>query len=216
MEKSKVLDKLATNLGKSGDDANIALALDLCAHGTKEDMDALIEGLQGKNKAIASDCIKVLYEIGYRDPERIAGYAETFITLLSSRNNRLVWGSMIALGTVAALNPDTVYAHIDTVVQAYRNGSVITRDNSIRVFAALCKAKPAYHENIFPLIIEHLRTCRAKEVPQHAERAFVCIDASSAQVFIQILENRSPQLTQSQQKRVDTLIKNAKKLSVLT
>jgi hypothetical protein len=38
----------------------------------------------------------MLNEIGYLDPEWIAGHAQEFIELLNSKNNRLVWGGMIA------------------------------------------------------------------------------------------------------------------------
>ena len=35
-----------------------------------------------KNTSVASDCLKVLYEIGYIKPELIEAYADTFLQLL--------------------------------------------------------------------------------------------------------------------------------------
>jgi hypothetical protein len=66
--------------------------------------------LWDKNKNIQSDCLKVLYEIGYLAPDLIAGYAGDFLKLLKDRNNRLVWGAMIGLATVADLRADEVWA----------------------------------------------------------------------------------------------------------
>jgi hypothetical protein len=43
----------------------------------------------------------VLYELGYLAPELIADYVGDFIKLLKHENNRIDWGGMIALSTVA-------------------------------------------------------------------------------------------------------------------
>ena len=56
-----------------------------------------------KTAKIASDCIKTLYEVGYLKPELIAPYVGDFLKLIKSRENRLVWGGMLALSTIAAL-----------------------------------------------------------------------------------------------------------------
>ncbi|NUQ06049.1 MAG: hypothetical protein HUU31_19320 [Anaerolineae bacterium] len=43
----------------------------------------------------------MLYEIGYAVPDLIADYAADFLALLGSRDNRMVWGGMTALGVIA-------------------------------------------------------------------------------------------------------------------
>lgn len=67
---------------------------------------AVIENLHNKDKKIQNDCIKVAYEIGELAPELVSGYASTFIQLLNSLNNRLVWGAMSALATIAYYSSD--------------------------------------------------------------------------------------------------------------
>jgi len=57
----------------------------------------------------------------------IVDHVEDFINLLKSRNNRLVWGGMIALGTVADLKPDVIFAHLTEIQKAINTGSVINR-----------------------------------------------------------------------------------------
>jgi len=96
---------------------------------------------------------------------------------------------------------------VDIIERAYKNGSVITVDNSISVFAELVKVDKKYEKKVFPIIIEHLRKCRPKEVAQHAERAFVCINKNNSEEFKETLLKRLNALTDSQKKRVEKLIK---------
>ena len=201
-----MLEKLASSLGRNDEEPNIALALALAKSRDANAIKEIIGGLSGTTE-IASDCIKVLYELGGRAPELISGYAEVFIKLLQSKNNRLVWGAMTALAEITALNPEAVNKHFDAVVAAYTRGSVITVDNSISVFAELAKAGKKYEKKAFPVIINHLENCRPKEVAQHAERACVCVHQGNAEVFRGILLKRYGSLTDAQKKRLDKLLK---------
>ncbi len=197
-----MIDKLASKLGRNDEDPNIALAIFLCTTNDKVAIKEIVGGLYSKDKAIANDCIKVLYEIGQREPLLIKDYSTDFINLLSSKNNRLVWGSMTALRFVAQTNADAVHKGLNQIIDAYRNGSVITIDNSVSVLAELCKANPTYMEEIFPFLMEHLTTCRIKEVPQHAERLSVCINEQNQAQFISVLEERSISMSPSQKSRI--------------
>ncbi len=167
-----MIEKLAYSLGRNDEEPNIELAKTKNKKGINE----IINGLNNPKEQIANDCIKVLYEIAEISPELISEYAGNFIQLLKSKNNRLVWGSMTALSKIVSFNPDEVFENLDIIVKAYKKGSVITVDNSISVFAELVKADKKYEKNVFPIIIEHLEKCRPKEVAQHSERAFVCIN----------------------------------------
>lgn len=56
-------------------------------------------------------------------------------------------------------------------------------------------------------IIDHLESCRPKELGQHSERAFVCVNETNASEFKAVLQKRRDQVTDAQKKRVDRLIK---------
>ena len=204
-----MINRIAYRLGRNDEAPNIALALQLCETKDGAAVEQIVAGLKDKQPQIANDCVKVLYEIGKRDPELIADYAADFLHLLISNNNRLVWGGMMALSKIVSLRPKEVFDNIQTVLGAYRNGSVITRDYSITVFAELSKADQKYEKVLYKKILDHLNSCRPKEVGQHAERAFVCVHPGNVQQFIAVLQNRED-LTESQKKRVDKLIKKAK------
>ena len=209
-----MFEQLAYSLGRNDETPNIELAIRLSENEDAARIHEIVSGLTHKNQAIANDCIKVLYEIGDRKPKLIAEYVDDFVSLLSSKNNRLVWGGMTALATIADLNPDAVYTNVDRILSAYHHGSVITVDKSITVFAKLCKVNRAYMERLFPLLIDHLKKCRAKEVPQHAERAAICVDKMNMNIFIEALAARKEELSDLQKARIEKFVRAlGKKLS---
>lgn len=203
----KMIEKLAYSIGRKDEEPNIELALELITTNDYNGIKEIVDGLNNPTEQIANDCIKVLYEIGERKPELISEYALVFVRLLKSVNNRLVWGAMTALSAIASIAPQEIYDNLETVIKAYENGSVITIDNSISVFAKLAKAGAKYEKKVFPIIIKHLETCRPKEVAQHSERAFVCITNNNSEVFRKTLIKRCSILTDSQKKRVEKLLK---------
>lgn len=202
-----IIDRLACRQDRNDEKLNIELARYLCSCDDFDGVAEIIAGFKGKDKAVANDCIKVLYEAGKIKPELIAKYADDFLLFLNSKNNRLAWGSMIALASITQLVPEVIFANLHTVVSAYESGSVITVDNSISVFAKLCKADARYSEKVLPILTEHLRKCRPKDMAQHAERASLCFNPGNADIFKDILEKRAPFLTLSQQQRVKKLLK---------
>jgi hypothetical protein len=202
-----MLEKLACNLGRKDEEPNIELAVELCNAKNIKGIKEIVGGLASDEEKIANGCIKVLYEIGEREPQLIADYVFDFIQLLKSGNNRLIWGGMTALSKIASIKPHEIYKNIDIVLRAYEKGSVITVDNSISVFAELAKADTKYEKPMFARIIKHLETCRPKEVAQHAERAFVCVKKKNAGEFLAVLKKRRELLTNIQKKRIDKLVK---------
>jgi hypothetical protein len=201
-----MLEKLTYSLGRSDEEPNVALARELAKTKNKEGIREIIGGLNNPKEQIANDCIKVLYEIAEISPELVSKYVGNFIQSLRSKNNRLVWGSMTALSKIVSLNPEEVFKNLAVVLKAYENGSVITVDNSISVLAELAKADKKYEKKVFPIIIGHLDKCRPKEVGQHAERAFICINKNNSQKFKETLLKRRKSLTDAQKKRVDKLL----------
>ena len=208
-----MIEKLACKLGRNDEIPNIELAEYLCRQKDAAGIAEIVDGFKGGDKAVANDCIKVLYEIGGRDPELVSEYTYDFISCLHSKNNRLAWGAMTALAAIAEHAPEAIFEKLHLILSAYENGSVITVDNSISVLAKLCKADKSYAETVLPIIIKHLQKCRPKEVAQHAERASVCFSGENAPGFIEVLENRVSYLTPPQQNRVNKLLKKLQGLN---
>jgi len=202
-----MIDKLACKQGRNDEAPNIELAEELCRNNDTTGIKEIVDGFINSEKAVANDCIKVLYEVGERKPELITDYVDEFVYRLRSKNNRLAWGSMTALAKIVECAPKPVFEKLSLIIAAYEGGSVITVDNSISVFAGLCKADESYAKEVLPILINHLQKCKPKEVPQHAERASVCFNSGNAGAFVEVLEKRLPHLAPAGQARVKKLLK---------
>lgn len=206
-----MLEKTAFGLERNDEEPNIALAEELCRDRNLAGIAEIAAGLDSKKPRLANDCIKVLYEIGARNPELIADDTEKFLSLLRSPNNRLVWGGMTALTYVTHLRPQIVFSSLELVLEALEHGSVITKDNAVSVLAELARTNFHYAETVFPILLSHLAACRPKEIPQHAERISVCIGRENLSPFVDLLESRKADLSPAQAKRMDRIFEKLRK-----
>ena len=205
-----VLDRLASAQGRRDDVPNQELARELAETRDEAAIRELVAHLQDRDRHIQSDCIKTLYEIGYLAPELIAPYAEEFLVLLRSRNNRMVWGGMIALATIAALRAPFLFDHRQEMQRAIEKGSVITVDRGIRALATVAAQDDAYRRELFPYLLEHLRACRPKDLPGRAEAVLAAVDGAHRDAFIAVLEQRVPDMRPTQAKRLHKAIAMAR------
>ena len=204
-----VIDKLAHSLGRRDEVPNQELARELAAKKDKKGISEIAENLWNKDKNIQADCIKVLYEVGYIEPNLIADYADEFVKCLRNKNNRLAWGGMTALAEVAKANPDAVFKNLDAIKKAKETGSVITVDNAISTLAWTAAGSKKYNDTIFPYLLKHLSSCRPKEVPQHSEKTMPAVNTSNKADFIKVLEKRTEDLSGGGLTRVKKVIKQA-------
>jgi len=177
--------------------------------GTRRASATSARNLWNNDRNIQADCIKVLYEVGYIEPALIAPYVDDFLKLIKSKNNRLVWGSMIALATVAALKPDAIFGHRGEIQQVMKTGSVITVDSGVLALARAASQNAKYRNAMFPFLMDHLKTCRPKDVPQHSEKILVAVDASNKGPFVAALRGRLDELSSGGLARVRKVIRQA-------
>jgi len=201
-----VLDQLASSQDRRDEQPNQALAKHLHKTRDRVNIQELVDHLHDKDKAIQSDCIKVLYEIGYLDPLLIAEHWKVFLDLLQNKNNRLKWGGMIALATIAQLRAEELFLQRRLIAAALQTGSVILQDNAVKVLSVIASVKDEYRLEILPILLQHLEKCRAKDVPQHAESALMAINTGYLSQFVALLESRMQEMTDSQAKRLRKLI----------
>lgn len=204
-----VLQRLAHSLDRRDEAPNQELARELAARKDEKGIREIAENLWNRDRNIQSDCIKVLYEIGFIEPRLISEYADDFVKCIKSKNNRLVWGGMTALAEVAKVDPETVFKHLDVIKKAKETGSVITVDNAVSTLAYVAAGDRKYNEAIFPDLLEHLSRCRPKEVPQHSEKTLPAVNGSNKAAFIKVLEKRMEDLSGAGLARVRKVIKQA-------
>ena len=201
-----ILEKLACVQGVRSDVPNQKLVRELASKNSSEEISEIAENLWNKDKAIQSNCIKVLYEIGYIKPELIAEYVNDFIKLLSSRNNRLVWGGMIALSTIAEIKYEEIFEFQDTLKNAIGKGSVITVDGGLKTLSKIAACGGKYNSVLFPYLIECLKNCRPKSVAQYSESISVAVTEENRTQFVKAVNERKEILSPLQLKRIEKLL----------
>lgn len=201
-----IITKLASSLGRRDETPNQQLAKQIVSENNKEAIRELVDMLNNKDKSIQNDCVKVLYEIGELRPELVSEYADTFISLLEHKNNRLQWGAMITLNTIALVVPEKVFSSISNILDAADNGSVITKDNAVKLLVKLCSIKE-YSEETFFLLNEQLLQSPPNQFPMYAELASTIVNNINCPLLIKTLESRLPQIEkESKRNRVEKVL----------
>jgi hypothetical protein len=204
-----VLPRIAFYLDRRDEVPNQELAAELARADNRLGIREIAGNLSNKNPNVRADCLKVLYEVGYIRPELIADHVEAILALLPEKNNRLVWGAMIALSTIAELKSAAIGRHSEDIMRIMENGSVITVDNGVKTLAGVASKEPRLRKTLLSYLFDHLKSCRPKDVPQHSEKTLVAVDRQSRAEFITILTSRLPELSKSQAKRVQKVISSA-------
>jgi hypothetical protein len=201
------LAQLATSLGRADELPNIALAERIVLDKDVPAVRELVEILNGKDKALKSDALKALYEVGYRSPELIAPFIAQFKNLLANPDNRLVWGAMCAIDGIATIKPDVVYMILPQIMAAVDRGTVITRDHAVKTLAKLA-AQERFARTAMPLLLEQLRTAPLNQLPMYAELASAVVLPQDTATMRAILETRLPELpNEAKKKRVEKALR---------
>ncbi len=205
------MEKLASSLNRRDELPNQALAQEIVQKEDVEAIQELVTNLSNK-KAIQNDCIKVLYEIGSQKPALITNYLDEFVKHLSSRNNRLQWGAMMALNAIANERPGEVHAMLPTILSASDGGSVITKDHAVNILIKLCSIE-GYADNAFSLLTEQLLKSPVNQLPMYAERALTIVNKDRRGLFVDTLGSRLGDIgAESKRKRVEQVKRKANKL----
>ena len=207
MEKVEIISRLASSLGRRDEEPNRELASKLVEAEDKQAVAILVECLVHKDKGIRHDSIKVLYEIGGEKPELIEPYHKSFVDLLQSKDNRMQWGGMAALATVATRYTETVYPHLNDILSAAGKGSVITRDGAVKILVCLYQSDK-HAEEVFHLIHEQLLVSPTNQLPMYAELVLPHIRSEHKEQLASCLESRLDEIEkESKRKRVVKVLK---------
>ena len=207
-----IIEKLASSIKRRDEVPNQELANAIVLSKNKNAIKELIENLSN-TKAIQNDCIKVLYEIGRQEPKLIANYYNEFIQHLGSKNNRLQWGAMTALGTITNERPQEIYEALPIILEATDKGSVITKDHAVTILIKLCTTK-RFADNAFTLLMELLLKSPTNQLPMYAERAIPIVTEKNKTHFVKTLTSRLDDIEkETKRKRVEKVIRKFTKHS---
>jgi len=201
------IEKIAFHLGRRDEDPNKELAALLAGEENQAGIAEISNYLWDKNTSIQSDCIAVMYHIGYLAPELISKYAPEFIKLLESKNNRMVWGAMIALATIAEDVPEEIWPHLDKIKTLIETGTVITNVWGVKTLINLSKAGSNYYQALIDELLKLQKECRSVDFAKRAEDMWEAIQPAHLDEYRKILLERKPTLSGAAQKRLERVIK---------
>jgi hypothetical protein len=201
------LQKIAFFQNRRDEVPNQELAKELATANDMAGIREIAGNLHNKNKNISSDCLKVMYEIGYLKPELIAPYAMDFLTLLESKDNRKVWGAMIALATIGDLQHMAIAPHIPEVIAVMRKGTLITTVWGVRLLAKVAARHPELRAAVTNEFAGILKSCLPRDVPTHLESMLPSLDEKNLSVLMPIVKGRIPEMTAAHQSRLKKVMK---------
>ena len=181
------------------------LAQDIAARGDLAAVAELADAVRSGSTRQANDAIKVLYEIGARNPELIAAQCPVFVEALRSSNNRKVWGAMSAIDTVAERRAATLVAELPAIIAAADKGSVIAKDHCNSILVKLARA--GYGDLAVPILVERLRSAAPNQFPTYAEAIAPVLTPEARPGFLAVLRDRvGSVLQESKRKRVEKIM----------
>jgi uncharacterized protein YfcZ (UPF0381/DUF406 family) len=202
-----VTNRLASSLNRRDEEPNTELAKEIAAAGNTAAVKELIENLHHKNKAVQSDSIKVIYEIGKLNPGLFTGYVKELVALLDTKNNRLQWGVMTAIDHITNDVPKAVYAALSKIISTADQGSVITNDHCVSILVKLSAIENC-QEVTLALLNERLLKSPVNQLPMYAEQALPVIDEKNKEGFIKTLIARLGDVEkESKRLRIEKVIK---------
>lgn len=206
-----VIDRLAGSLGRRDEVPNVELGKQIAAKNDKAAVKELVANLTNKNKAISHDCIKVLYEAGYIKPALLVPYTKEFLSLLDSKINRMQWGAMTALSSIAKEETAELYKALPKLIDTANKGSVITKDHCYNILLGLYADKK-YSDRIFPLMTEQLLKSPVNQLPKYAEDTLKVVSDKNRSVLHKTLSSRLNDVeTPAKKKRLEKVIKKLEK-----
>lgn len=204
-----LIDKLATSLNRRDEEPNKQLAQTIAATNDAAAVKELVALLRHKDKNIQSDVIKVLDETGALKPELVAPYTSELVKLLQHKNNRMVWGAMAALSALAPAVPAILYDNLAPILDAAAKGSVITKDQTVKILTTLA-GTPAYTDDCIALLLDQLKDAPVNQLPSYAESAATIATGNYKPEMARILTQRLPEVEQEPKRK--RLIKVLQKL----
>ena len=201
-----IADRLAGALDRRDEQPNVALAEEIASARDRTAVGELVELVRSGTTRQRNDAMKVLYEIGARDPELIGGHCPVFLEALGSKTNRQVWGAMSVLDTVAELRAEQIAAELPRIIAAADRGSVIAKDRCTSLLTKLARA--GYADKAVPILVERLKTAAPNQFPTYAEETASVVTPEVKPGLIETIRARLASMTQrAKRERMEKLLR---------
>ncbi len=209
-----IQDDFAFSLNKKDQGPNKALAERIVNNGGSEQLQELVDFFKTEpHKDLQKDAVLTMMYVAERSPEMLVPFVDLLLENFGSSINRVVWGSMIALGHLAHLVPDMMFTALPLIIEAMHKSTIVARDHGYRIMTKLYQTS-TYKEDMFFVLLEQIRLAPPNQLGQYAERLMEVLDISHKNKLIDALEERYIDLSNDHHKR--RLRKNLKKLNAMS
>jgi len=203
-----VEELILESIKRRDEKANIELAVLISTANDSKSVSKLFELLNNSKKEFQYDCIKTIYEIGARNPELISPHLNELLPYLKNKNNRLVWGAMTSISSVASMIPTKIFHVLPEIIDGSERGSVIAKDHAMKILRTLAEVKK-YQNEIIPLMLEQLQLAPDNQFPSYALLISEVIDELNSNHFVQIISDRIKTIeTESKIKTLNKILKS--------
>jgi len=203
---SSIIPELASRQNRRDEEPNKTLGKRLVESRDLDGIREAADNLNNDDRKIRIDCLAVLEQVGLLEPALIEDYLDDFYNLTLCDDNRLVWAAMINIALIADRKPEYILENFDEITKIIAKGSVITQDNGIKILARAGATSLSYNEIVFPYLMEQLKNCRPKSLPQYAESIQIAVRPENQTQFLDILSERIDELSTAQKKRITKVI----------
>jgi hypothetical protein len=201
-----IASRLSGAMDRRDEAPNVALAEEIARARDKTAIAELVDLVRSGTPRQRNDAMKVLYEIGARDPELIGGYCPVFLEALGSKTNRQVWGAMSVLDSVAELRAEQIAAELPRIIDAADRGSVIAKDRCTSLLTKLARA--GYAEKAVPILVERLKSAAPNQFPTYAEKTASVVTPAEKPGLIATIRARLSSITQkAKRERMEKLLR---------
>ncbi len=119
----------------------------------------------------------------------------------------MVWGSMIALSTIASLKADCIFKKIGLILETMKNGTLITEVWGIKTLVKLSINKQKYKTKLLPVLIDYLEKCRPIDFASRVETIIPVLKSSEdKEILSTIIQKKTNELSLSQTKKLKTIL----------
>lgn len=115
-------------------------------------------------------------------------------------------GAITALACLVSTNSQIIYQNLSYILQAAQQGSVITKDQTIKILTLLAGIN-SYENRVYPILFTQLEQAPENQFPMYAEEVANNISEKFKKDFINILEKRMLEIQkESKRKRIAKII----------
>ena len=119
----------------------------------------------------------------------------------------MVWGAMIAIASIAKVEPEKVYEHVRLIREKIDTGSVITNVHGVYALINMAGSSEIIYRDIVDEILDILDKTRSVDFPKRCESIALIIKDEDKIKFKQVIKKNDDRISGAGKNRIDKILK---------